>query len=607
MGNVRWSATVTVVLVAVPLFVSAVLGGTGKRVLSTPQQDYVEVPGDPNAVITKPPDFDWSMMRPLVGTFTTLTGFYDFQSNGGSVHQIRVNPANGNIHVTWMLSDDSTAAQLNNARRVAYAFSSDGGTTWNNFNQVRVPNRRSGFPSIDLLRGANAGLPVIASHPTIPTNPPNVQVTLFIDPQEGSGSFVELLPPPIISSGGTLEPIWPNVASGSDGSLIVVAAQNIGPDPTPGVVHYNRLPNDLSTWPPWTVWSGDAQSGGRHVAQANGTGRVGIVLNTSNGTTALGNRWIQSTNNGVTWTSPVNLYGNRVAGADTFNSYVHVDFVYNGDNPLFVFSEYYAPAGRNDNNLVFWSQATGFRIAVPHDTTKYGPYSTVNPNPQRFHNLLMNFPSIGLSGNTIVIVYQAFQPDLDHFGFNYSDLWYVASSNGGNTWGRPVRITNTPTTDERYPSISKWNAPGEFNMVWTQKTPGSSGLYAFPGRDGAAGVDTVRTFQVFLRVSPIVIDTTAVSVGEAEPGKPGVFRLSQNYPNPFNPATRIDYTVSKAGPVTIKVYNMLGQEVATLLNESLSPGSYSVDFNGATLASGVYVYRMQAGGFSESKKMLLLK
>jgi hypothetical protein len=203
-----------------------------------------------------------------------------------------------------------------------------------------------------------------------------------------------------------------------------------------------------------------------------------------------------------------------------------------------------------------------------------------------------------MSGSTIVVAYQAFQADTDRLGYHFSDLWYVASSNGGTTWGAPQRITNTPNVDERYPSVSKYNAAGQFNIVWTQKN-GSSGLYAFPG-----GADTVRASQMFLRVSPIVFGGTSVDDGK---GVANSFKLSQNYPNPFNPATKIDYTVAQAGSVSIKVYNELGQEVATLLNETLAPGSYQVTFDGKDLASGVYIYKMTAGSYVESKKMLLMK
>ena len=80
-----------------------------------------------------------------------------------------------------------------------------------------------------------------------------------------------------------------------------------------------------------------------------------------------------------------------------------------------------------------------------------------------------------------------------------------------------------------------------------------------------------------------------------------------NYPNPFNPSTIISYELPKAGIVNIKVYDLLGREVATLVNEFKSEGKYTVEFNGSKLPSGVYVYRLQANGYTAVKKMQLIK
>ncbi len=85
------------------------------------------------------------------------------------------------------------------------------------------------------------------------------------------------------------------------------------------------------------------------------------------------------------------------------------------------------------------------------------------------------------------------------------------------------------------------------------------------------------------------------------------YRLSQNYPNPFNPTTTIKYSVPKLSFVTIKIYDVLGSEVAVIVNEENLAGFYDVDFNAANLPSGVYFYRIQAGDFIQTKKMLLLK
>jgi hypothetical protein len=88
---------------------------------------------------------------------------------------------------------------------------------------------------------------------------------------------------------------------------------------------------------------------------------------------------------------------------------------------------------------------------------------------------------------------------------------------------------------------------------------------------------------------------------------PNFYALGQNYPNPFNPSTKIKYAVPKAGDVQLTVYDILGREVATLVNEFKNPGVYTVDFNASALSSGVYFYKIKSGSFSDTKKMLLVK
>ena len=85
------------------------------------------------------------------------------------------------------------------------------------------------------------------------------------------------------------------------------------------------------------------------------------------------------------------------------------------------------------------------------------------------------------------------------------------------------------------------------------------------------------------------------------------FNLAQNYPNPFNPATKIKYSIPNPGMVKLKVFDIMGREVQTLVNENHSPGNYEVEFNAEALSSGVYFYQLQSGKFIETRKMLLIK
>jgi len=88
---------------------------------------------------------------------------------------------------------------------------------------------------------------------------------------------------------------------------------------------------------------------------------------------------------------------------------------------------------------------------------------------------------------------------------------------------------------------------------------------------------------------------------------PKEFSLTQNYPNPFNPSTKIKYTIPEMGFVTLKVYGVLGNEIAILVNQEKPAGSYEVEFDGKELTSGIYFYKLQAGDFVETRKMVLIK
>ncbi len=109
-----------------------------------------------------------------------------------------------------------------------------------------------------------------------------------------------------------------------------------------------------------------------------------------------------------------------------------------------------------------------------------------------------------------------------------------------------------------------------------------------------------------VEVDPYTSYTNATGL-KNESVQPVTYSLSQNYPNPFNPTTNIKFSIEKSGFVTLKVYNILGQEVATLLNKELSAGSYTFDFDASKLSTGVYLYSIQSGNFAQTKKMILIK
>jgi hypothetical protein len=101
--------------------------------------------------------------------------------------------------------------------------------------------------------------------------------------------------------------------------------------------------------------------------------------------------------------------------------------------------------------------------------------------------------------------------------------------------------------------------------------------------------------------------STSIDRDDTDIEAPSGIVLEQNYPNPFNPTTVVGFQLSVVGDVTLKVYDALGREVATLVNERLSAGTHSVEFDASDLASGVYLYRLTVGGESFTKRMTVLK
>jgi hypothetical protein len=100
--------------------------------------------------------------------------------------------------------------------------------------------------------------------------------------------------------------------------------------------------------------------------------------------------------------------------------------------------------------------------------------------------------------------------------------------------------------------------------------------------------------------SPFVKEENEITVPEE-------FALEQNYPNPFNPSTTIKYSIPDNSFVTLKVYDIIGNELATLVNEERSPGSYEVSFNASEYSSGIYIYALRTDAFTQTKKMMLIK
>ena len=166
------------------------------------------------------------------------------------------------------------------------------------------------------------------------------------------------------------------------------------------------------------------------------------------------------------------------------------------------------------------------------------------------------------------------------------DIFYKTSKNDGGKWAKDLQLTNDPDASS-VPSVAV--SGSDVHTIFRDGRDGNSEiyykryLYTSRGKGKLEGITNIN------------------------PETPMDFCLSQNYPNPFNPITKINFNVPKQGFVSIKIYDELGREVASLVNKSLSPGTYEATFDATKYPSGVYFYRIKTEGFSDVKRMMLIK
>lgn len=155
-----------------------------------------------------------------------------------------------------------------------------------------------------------------------------------------------------------------------------------------------------------------------------------------------------------------------------------------------------------------------------------------------------------------------------------------------------------------YTAVSANTAIVTATMIGTTDTLQVKGLRAGGPIVVTVTAKDVDNSQISTTFNVTVTGNTGV---EVQPNIPTEFSLSQNYPNPFNPSTSIQFGLPTAGNVTLKVYNILGEEVANVVNQVMPAGYHTVVFDGSKLASGIYIYRIEAGNFVQVKKMMMLK
>lgn len=180
------------------------------------------------------------------------------------------------------------------------------------------------------------------------------------------------------------------------------------------------------------------------------------------------------------------------------------------------------------------------------------------------------------------------------------DLYYAVSTDGGRTFGAPQSLVTTKNESDYWPYLAnpievKGSDAIVHYLYYHDPIPGSS----IVGSQNSASPDAVWRYNSLTLPGVVAVDDKPAVVEK--------FALEQNYPNPFNPTTAINYNLAGRSNVSLKVFDMLGREVATLVNGMQEAGAHSVNFNAANFTSGLYIYTLTDGVNTISKKMMLLK
>jgi len=555
------------ILVLVALVATLGMAGEQKVAKVRPPQAFT---GDEPAAIGPLPQTALAKPTAAPGTELVQT-YYDFGSNGGGVHNL-INFGDGTLVLGRMMALDAAYTS-----RGSY-YSYFDGSSWTT--PARIEGVRRGYNCIDQFKDFG-GIEVNISH---------VGMEVNVDGAKGQGAWSSSL------TGGTSGNQWPRMAAGG-GTYVHVVASNAATTyyrSTDGGVTFDKKDDT-------TVYHGTYSGAEGYDIAAQGA-KVGIVVGERSNMTVL-----LSTNNGDTWSEQTiwTIHpdsGKLAQGATELIPDGSVAAIFDNDGNFHIVSGSYLGIGDSTwTEQTFysltapvrhWSQATGWQnIAFPPNDTLIVPQGGGVGRDGGIASQV----DIGVgAGKNLYVTYESVVPIKDDSAGYVDHIFALASTNGGTAWSAPKDLTPDPGFSYQFAMLADL-VDANLHIVYNASvTAGNSVQGQFAAR---------LTPVMYLKVPA----SSLTAVKETATGIANKYTLDQNFPNPFNPTTNINFTLANSGNVKLTVFNVLGQEVATLLNGYKSAGSYTVDFNASTLSSGVYFYALTAGSFTDVKKMVLMK
>lgn len=422
------------------------------------------------------------------------------------------------------------------------------------------------------------------------------------------------------------EPSWGTLSIGPNGELYVGGTDGYSPDFLVAKSSNAQNPSQTVTWDYYTVVNLDGSITGWGGPNPEGLlGQTWIAVDTSGGpyngfvyllcsvdrnsvSDPLDVMFARSTNGGITWSSPVRINDDPGFSAWQWfgtmsvapNGRIDVVWLDTRDNPgTYLSALYYSKS--TDGGVTWSANQRLSEFFNPHvgwpNQNKMGDYfdmvSDVNGARLAWAATFNNEQDVYysyISDSTIV--------PAELISFSASAVSATVTLN----WSTATELNNLGFEIERSSDGTSWITIGFKEGNGTTSEPKS---YSFTDD---LSLTLYRNLTLYYRLKQIDFDGSFEYSNIIEVGiPPAEFSLSQNYPNPFNPSTTISWQSPVSSWQTLKVYDVLGNEIATLADEYKTAGNYSVEFDGTNLPSGIYYYRLTAGSFSDTKKFMLLK
>ncbi len=526
----------------------------------------------------------------------TLSNWYDYRTNGQNPHGLWVF---GDTVIIACDMTDSASAQTSTARNSYYQVSYDGGATWLP-DAIQASTNGNAYPDLDplVISGqrdvAFSGREFIAGVRTGYVAP---------DAQLGAGSTTSYL---LNGQENFTMPLSSTTIAGGFESKTTDSLY---------FVKFDAVSNTYSGKLLLASTSDGINANSRSYTAASTSGKVAIAWWDA----TAGDMWVRtSTDGGTTFGTKVDAISSTGSvNGDPVCAWLAADICISPSGNVCLVNStleqgFFGTA--RGSKLLFWSPAinSGNPVVIADyhnaptncmlsDTNYYDAHYTSATD--QVGMTALSHPSLAYSddGSRLFCVYCVIQRDTASYGYFMNDIAESYSTDNGATWSSPVQLTNTASSDEIYPIISR-NGNTASSIHVTYQMSGCPGSASFTN----TATPVCRVFNVYNTFDPV--SGNPIGITNISSQVPSKFTLSQNYPNPFNPTTKIRFALPNTENVTIKVYNIVGQVVSTLVNNTrVEAGTKEITFDASNYASGIYFYTIKAGDFTQTKKMVLIK